>query len=242
MHTCRQAVILAAGMGNRLGNISPDQPKSLIKFNGKTLLERNIESLTSIGVEEIIVVGGYKIEMLEPIINKYKNTILIQNFFYKEYETMQSMGVAESLIDKCFLQTEADFISEKKGFETLLTSSGNSIICSPRKKNTGVAVPIFHNGKFKKFSRSKEDIESEPYLNFVGPSHFTKDILINMKNHNKLNNNSLFYEEALSKAIHDDNFNLSFMYLHNFDYYDLNSEEDYLHVKELIDRLDGEVF
>jgi choline kinase len=57
-----RAVILAAGLGNRLGL---DKPKSLLDFGGKTLLHRHIEILTHVGVSEISIGVGYLAAQIE---------------------------------------------------------------------------------------------------------------------------------------------------------------------------------
>ena len=56
------AIILAAGVGKRLGEAAVDKPKCLLRFNGKSLLERHIEVLQSLGVAEIHIVTGYRTE------------------------------------------------------------------------------------------------------------------------------------------------------------------------------------
>ncbi len=56
-----KAVILAAGIGSRLGNLFPNTPKCLITLGEKTILEQNLETLKEIGIKEediTIVVGG----------------------------------------------------------------------------------------------------------------------------------------------------------------------------------------
>ena len=51
-----KAVIIAAGYGTRLGDLTKKIPKSLIDINGKSILKRQIESLQSKGITEIIIV------------------------------------------------------------------------------------------------------------------------------------------------------------------------------------------
>ena len=53
-----KAVIIAAGYGTRLGNLTKKTPKSLIDINGKSILKRQMELLQSNGVTEIIIVTG----------------------------------------------------------------------------------------------------------------------------------------------------------------------------------------
>ena len=55
------AIILAAGIGSRLAGNKPNQPpKCLLKFEGKTLLQRHIEALKENGIQSITIVVGYK--------------------------------------------------------------------------------------------------------------------------------------------------------------------------------------
>jgi len=53
-----KAIILAAGLGTRLGNQGEDTPKCLLEIEGKTLLERHVDELNAKGIEEIYVVVG----------------------------------------------------------------------------------------------------------------------------------------------------------------------------------------
>ncbi len=59
-----RALILAAGIGWRLGGGPRQLPKSLLKFGGKTLLQRHLEILLACGVSEIMVGVGYRADTL----------------------------------------------------------------------------------------------------------------------------------------------------------------------------------
>ena len=73
MSRIKTAVILAAGMGSRLSDITNDQiPKGLLSINGKTLIERSIEKLRSIGIEKIYIVTGHLSFKYDELANKYK--------------------------------------------------------------------------------------------------------------------------------------------------------------------------
>ena len=69
-----KAIILAAGRGSRLGNLTKDIPKCLVKYGSKTLLEYNLENLRQyFDDSDISVVGGYRHELL----SKYHPNILV---------------------------------------------------------------------------------------------------------------------------------------------------------------------
>ncbi len=60
-----QAVILAGGLGTRLRPITQDFPKSMIEINGRPFLEYLIRYLDSYGLRNILLLVGYKWEMIE---------------------------------------------------------------------------------------------------------------------------------------------------------------------------------
>ncbi|MBI2095453.1 MAG: phosphocholine cytidylyltransferase family protein [Candidatus Omnitrophica bacterium] len=61
-----RALILAAGRGSRMGNLTVDRPKCLLSLGGKTLLEWQLEALRGAGIREIGIVAGYLAERLKP--------------------------------------------------------------------------------------------------------------------------------------------------------------------------------
>ena len=56
----KKAIILSAGQGSRLGHLTDDRPKCLIEFNGRTLLDRQLDALAANGIEEVVVVTGFR--------------------------------------------------------------------------------------------------------------------------------------------------------------------------------------
>lgn len=61
-----KAVMLAAGLGTRLyGNGEDQPPKVLLRFENKTLLERHVEILRMLGIEELVMVLGYRKDEIE---------------------------------------------------------------------------------------------------------------------------------------------------------------------------------
>lgn len=238
MHKCNQALILAAGMGKRL---SEDKPKSLIEFNGKTLLERKIDIFNKHGFKEIIIVVGYKAEMIEEATSKYNNVTLVYNPYYEQGQTMESISAALPYIKYCCVQTEGDLVFDPAVMEEVLSNSSNVMVHSEIKETNSVSIPHFTNGKLVGFRRESEyrtGIQQPP--NFVGPSHFTKQMLDSMTKYNVENNYQLLYEDAVAKAVGLDSIPLSILYYPNYRYWDLNKQDDFEKVENLINTLDEE--
>jgi molybdenum cofactor cytidylyltransferase len=61
------AVLLAAGQGQRMGNI----PKSLIELGGVPLINRQLIALSGGGVDEVVVVTGFYHEQIEPLVEQF---------------------------------------------------------------------------------------------------------------------------------------------------------------------------
>ena len=65
-----KAIVLAAGMGNRLRGVF-DDPKCLMSVDGVCLLERYLESFYTIGIKEVILVLGYRMKKVIKHIQKF---------------------------------------------------------------------------------------------------------------------------------------------------------------------------
>ena len=59
-----KAIILAAGVGSRMKKYTKLIPKGMIIINNKTIIERQIEILESVGINKIVIVTGYKSELI----------------------------------------------------------------------------------------------------------------------------------------------------------------------------------
>ena len=81
-------IIIAAGLGSRMGVFSQTRPKCLLPIAGRTLLERTIENLQKAGCRKVIVVVGHKSEMIQhPDIeivrnDDYSNNNILHSLMY----------------------------------------------------------------------------------------------------------------------------------------------------------------
>ena len=65
-----KTIILAAGIGQRLGNSSEKRPKCLLEFDGKSLLQRHLEILHHYGNDDIVIVTGFRSNMIESLLSE----------------------------------------------------------------------------------------------------------------------------------------------------------------------------
>ena len=64
-------VILAAGMAKRLRPLTDTKPKCLLKVGEHTLLERTVDAMRQAGIQELLVVAGYRGEMIRSFLEGY---------------------------------------------------------------------------------------------------------------------------------------------------------------------------
>ena len=102
-----KAIILSAGQGSRLGHLVDNQPKCLIDFNGRTLLDRQLDTLAANGVDEAVIVTGFHDELVEQAIANRKGgpkVRTVYNPFYKVADNTGSLFMArDELQDDCLV-------------------------------------------------------------------------------------------------------------------------------------------
>lgn len=102
-----KAIILSAGQGSRLGHMVDDRPKCLIDFNGRSLLDRQLDTLEANGVHEAVVVTGFHDELVNQSIAARTGgpkVRTIYNPFYKVADNTGSLYMArEELSGDCLV-------------------------------------------------------------------------------------------------------------------------------------------
>lgn len=96
------AIIMAAGTSSRFAPLSYEKPKGLITVRGEVLVERQIKQLKESGIDEIILVVGYKNEMYEYLVDKY-NVKLIYNPEYNNRNNNSSIYLAKDYIKNTYI-------------------------------------------------------------------------------------------------------------------------------------------
>ena len=87
-----KAIILSAGQGSRLGHMVDDKPKCLIDFNGRTLLDRQLDTLEANGVHEAVVVTGFHDELVNEAIGRRSGGPTVRTIFNPFYKVADNTG------------------------------------------------------------------------------------------------------------------------------------------------------
>ena len=108
----KRAIILAAGFGSRMMPATEDRPKPMVTINGVRIIDTLLDSMVSVGINDITVIGGYQFEKILDLKEKYPFLKLVEN---KEYAVTNNISSAvlspDTIHSGCYL-CEADlFIS-----------------------------------------------------------------------------------------------------------------------------------
>ena len=99
-----KAIILSAGQGSRLGHLTDERPKCLIEFAGRSLLDRQLDTLAASGVDEAVVVTGFHDELVDTAIDRRRKAgqgpavRTIFNPFFKVADNLGSLFIAREEI------------------------------------------------------------------------------------------------------------------------------------------------
>lgn len=121
-----KVIILAAGRGSGLESLTEKYPKCMLKLGDEALIEREIRLLVECGIkyENIIVVGGYKIES----IRLHKDITVIDNTLYEQTQNAYSLLLGLNGVDDDVLVMDGDLVFEKEVINVLINEKQNSLV------------------------------------------------------------------------------------------------------------------
>lgn len=112
-----KAIILAAGQGTRLKKYTKNLPKGMLKFNGKTIIERQIETYHKCGITDIIVVRGYAADKIT-----YFNVKYYENADYANTNMIESLMAAKQEFDDDIIVSYSDILFEENMLRGMMNS------------------------------------------------------------------------------------------------------------------------
>jgi len=113
-----KAIILAAGEGRRLRPLTNNIPKTMVKLFNMSLLERQIEIFQKCGINDIVVVGGYKNEKIN-----IKNIKQYRNENYDSTNMIETLFCADDELFGSTIISYGDIIFEKSVLQSLINSN-----------------------------------------------------------------------------------------------------------------------
>lgn len=87
-----RAIILSAGRGSRLGALTTDRPKCLIDLSGRTLLDWQLDHLAAAGVDEFVIVTGFRDDQVEASLARRTDNLNVRTLFNPFYQVADNLG------------------------------------------------------------------------------------------------------------------------------------------------------
>lgn len=229
-----KAVILAAGLGKRLKDITLSTPKPLLKVANTTIIHHLVNCLKEIGVKKIYVVTGFKSKLLK---KKLGNQVkYIYNKKFKSTNSIYSLYLAKNYLQNSnFILANGDiFLSKSCLLKVKRFKNSTSFAVKRIKYTDGEMNIILKNNLIKKIGKN---IES--YLSNAESAQITyfikKDSKILFKTIDKLINNKFFnlfpayaYQEVIKKS------KLKVSFIKKKCWYEIDNKKDLVKLRKKI--------
>ena len=116
-----KAIILAAGQGTRLRPLTDNYPKCMVQYQGFPIISHILESLQKCGIEEFVIVGGYRADVLDWVVDEY-NAKMVVNADFENTNMVHSLFCAEDELEGDVLISYADIIYQPHIPQSLINS------------------------------------------------------------------------------------------------------------------------
>ena len=124
-------VILAAGMAKRLRPLTDTRPKCLLQVGERTLLQRTVDALLQAGISELVVVTGYRGNMLRDFLQQHYPQLtihFIDNVDYEHNNNIFSLWLTRPYTDgRDFLLMDSDILFDPAIVRRMLAEGGTAL-------------------------------------------------------------------------------------------------------------------
>ena len=124
-----KALIFNSGLGKRLGDMTKNNPKCMVKlYNGESIFERQIRILSEFGIKDFIITTGPFEEQLKEVASKFSdlNFTFVRNELYESTNYIVSMDKVKNYLDDDVLVLHGDLVFSKSLVDKVLKSEFNN--------------------------------------------------------------------------------------------------------------------
>ncbi len=234
-----QAIILAAGMGNRLGELTKHQTKCMIKVNGITLIERMLKQIDEKDFDRVVIVTGYKEDNLKNYIAdlKVKTPIIyISNPIYDKTNNIYSLFLAaDYLAAQETILFESDLIFEDAVLNKIINDPYPNLALVSKFENwmDGTSLILDEENRIDRFISSEDFVheDTSEYYKTVNIYKFSKKFSNShyipfLEAYIKALGNNEYYEQVLKVITYLDNPELKALQLEGENWYEIDDIQD----------------
>lgn len=239
-----QALMLAAGMGKRLGRYTNNNTKCMLKVHGKTLIERACEALLEVGIKRFVIVIGYKGEnlkhfLLEECSNpkiKEMEFIFINNDVYNKTNNIYSLYLAkDEMIKDNTILLESDLIYDNQLIKMLVDAKDKNLVSVAKYQQwmDGTVIRVGEKNSIVEFIEKKnfKFSDTDDYYKTVNIYKFEKQFLKNvfvpfLESYIKAYGENEYYELVLKIIAHLSRSDLKALDVSEVNWYEIDDAQD----------------
>ena len=124
-------VILAAGMAKRLRPLTDERPKCLLTVGQRTLLQRTVDGIIAAGISELVVVTGYRAQMIRDFLTSHYPDLtihFIDNPDYAHNNNIFSLWLTRPYTEgRDFLLLDSDILFDPQIIPAVLSAEGSAL-------------------------------------------------------------------------------------------------------------------
>jgi len=161
-HRVETAVVLAAGMGTRLGKIGAEIPKGFLKLGDKPIIEESLDKLAAAGVKRVIIVVGHLAHFYRELAARRAGLVeTVDNPKYAEWGSFYSLWLALDRLAAAprrgpFLLLESDLVYESRALDELLADPAEDVILVSSPTESGDEVWVETDGEGRLIAMAKD--------------------------------------------------------------------------------------
>ena len=240
------AVYLVAGRGSRLGDITQDTPKCLVSINKEPLLTRSLHQISALGVKKVILVVGYKSDVIKKEYQSSFNGMEICYVFNKDWETtnnLVSFYLSIPCINSDYILLEGDLIYTRKAISKMCST--DSMAVSPLKPYMDGTVVTIDNDNYVKMmylkSSSIRPEKTELQYKTVNiycfsQSSHKKFVEPEVQRLVEKGLDQSYYEQAFTSMIEDKSFSIKAVTFEDNSWYEIDTEKDLIEAKKIFNK------
>lgn len=205
-----QAIILAAGMGKRLGELTKDNTKCMVEVGGVKLIERALQILDKKNLSQIILVVGYQYENLMTFVDSLSLqtpvNYIVNDVYYKTNNIFSLSLAKEQMMQEDTLLLESDLIFEEKLIDMLIEDERDTLALVDKFENwmDGTCIVLDEEDNITDFIPGKllKYHEKEHYYKTVNiykfGAEFSKNVYVPfLEAYAKVMGNNEYYEAVI---------------------------------------------
>lgn len=234
-----QAIILAAGMGKRLGEYTQNNTKCMVKVNGVCLIDRALQQLSVCGLSRVVIVVGYEGEKVIEHVGHQYNGMPIEYIYNPIYDTtnnIYSLALAkEKMMEDDTLLLESDLIFEESILHLVLDNPypNLALVANFESWMDGTMVCIDDDNNIVNFitKAAFQYSESDRYYKTLNIYKFSKAFCQNkyipfLDAYTKSVGNNEYYENVLRIISFINSHELKALPISNEKWYEIDDKQD----------------